>query len=350
MEPAEKATLIALVRASPLPHKQVLNQLGLPKSTYYDWCRRGGRRTLALEDRPSRSRAPWNRLRSEEVQAVLALARASPELSPRELALRITDAGAFSVSESSCYRLLKRHGLVKPAEVLGFAAQKEYYRKTSRPNQMWASDGAYLKVPGWGYYYLVTVLDDYSRFILAWRLQSDMTAGSLIEVVQDAVEKTGMTEVPLSDRTALLSDNGPGYLAHTFAAYLRLLGIRHIVSAPYHPQTNGKIERYHRTLKGQVKLVVYETRCLSEPSPTSSSTTTTSATTRASATSPPPMSTTAAGTRSWPKERRSQTGPYSNDGTTIGPAGSERRPPRCPLTKGPKSPKVADDVQSIRRC
>src|SRR5437879_12671103 len=108
MEPAEKATLIALVRASPLPHKQVLNQLGLPKSTYYDWWRRGGRRTLALEDRPSRSRAPWNRLRPEEVQAVRALARASPELRPRELALRITDAGAFSVSESSCYALLKR--------------------------------------------------------------------------------------------------------------------------------------------------------------------------------------------------------------------------------------------------
>src|SRR5207245_7803093 len=237
MGPAETATLIALVRASPLPHKQVLNQLGLPKSTYYDWCRRGGRRTLALEDRPSRARPPRDRLRPEEVQAVLALARASPELSPRELALRITDASAFSVSESSCYRLLKRHGLVKPAEVLGFAAQKEYYRKTSRPNQMWASDGAYLKVPGWGYYYLVTVLDDYSRFILAWRLQLDMTAGSLIEVVQDAVEKRGITEVPLSDRTALLSDNGPGYLAHTFAAYLRLLGIRHIVSAPYHPQT-----------------------------------------------------------------------------------------------------------------
>src|SRR5437867_1387609 len=81
---------------------------------------------------------------------------------------------------------------------------------------------------------------------------------------QDAVEKTGMTEVPLSDRTALLSDNGPGYLAHTFAAYLRLLGIRHIVSAPYHPQTNGKIEHYHRTLKGQVKLVVYETPAVLE--------------------------------------------------------------------------------------
>jgi putative transposase len=187
MKLAEKATVIALVRASPLPHKQVLAQLGLPKSTYYDWCSRGGR-TLALKDRSSGSRTPWNRLRPEEVQAILALARASPELSPRELALRITDAGAFSVSESSCYRLLKLHGLVKPAEVLGFAAQKEFYRKTSHPNQMWATDGAYLKVAGWGYYYLVTVLDDYSRFILAWRLQLDMTAGSLIEVVQDAGE------------------------------------------------------------------------------------------------------------------------------------------------------------------
>jgi RNA-directed DNA polymerase len=257
MELAEKATVIALVRASPLPHKQVLAQLGLPKSTYYDWCSRGGGRPAAL-------RAPWNKLRPEEEDVVLAVARASPELSPRELSLRITDAGAFSVSESSCYRLLKRHGLVKPAEVLGFAAQKEYYRKTARPNQMWATDGAYLKVAGWGYYYLVTVLDDYSRFILAWRLQLDMTAGSLIEVIQDAVEKTGMTEVPLSDRTSLLSDNGPGYLSHAFAAYLRLLGIRHIVSAPYHPQTNGKIERYHRTLKGQVKLVVYETPAVLE--------------------------------------------------------------------------------------
>ncbi|MGZ3416010.1 MAG: DDE-type integrase/transposase/recombinase, partial [Isosphaeraceae bacterium] len=254
----EKATVIALVRASPLPHKHVRAQLGIPKSTYYDWCRRGGS-VPALADRPGGSRLPWNRLRPEEVQAILALARASPELSPRELSLRITDAGDFSVSESSCYRLLKRLGLVKPAMVLGFAAAREYYRKTSRPNQMWATDGAYLMVPGWGYYYLVTVLDDYSRFILAWRLQTDMTAGSLIEVVQEAVEKTGMTEVRLHDRTSILSDNGPGYLARAFAAYLRLLGIRHIVSAPYHPQTNGKIERYHRTLKGQVKLVVYET-------------------------------------------------------------------------------------------
>jgi putative transposase len=259
MKPPEKAALIALVRASLLPRKQTLAQVGLPKSTYYDWCRRRQGRAEGLGDRSSGPRAPWNKLRPEEEQAVLALARASPELSPRELALRITDAGAFSVSESTCYRILKRNGLVKPAEVVGFKASKEYQRKTSRPNEMWATDGAYLKVMGWGYYYLVTVLDDYSRFILAWRLQSDMTANSLIEVVQEAVEATGTTEVPLRDRTSLLSDNGSGYLSRVFDRYLWLLGIHHIVASPYHPQTNGKIERYHRTLKEQVKLVVYET-------------------------------------------------------------------------------------------
>jgi putative transposase len=256
MSREEKASLIALVRSSPLPRRQVLAQLGLSRSTYYAWLRRG-------EDKPAElratSRPPWNRLRPEEEDAILAVARATPELSPRQLALRITDTSAFSVSESTCYRLLRRHGLVKAAQAVGFAAEKEYRHKTSHPNQMWATDGAYLKVAGWGYYYLVTVLDDYSRFILAWRLQQDMTSNSLIEVVQEAVEATGMTEVPLQDRTALLSDNGPGYLSRVFAGYLRQVGIRHIVSAPYHPQTNGKIERYHRTLKSQVKLVVYET-------------------------------------------------------------------------------------------
>src|SRR5438093_645561 len=258
--PEEKVRVVLEGFRREAPVSELCRREGIRPNVYYSWLKdfmEAGKSRLQADTVRDATRAEVDGFRRENEQLKQLVAELS-------LALRITDAGAFSVSESSCYRLLKRHGLVKPAEVLGFAAQKEYYRKTSRPNQMWASDGAYLKVPGWGYYYLVTVLDDYSRFILAWRLQLDMTAGSLIEVVQDAVEKTGMTEVPLSDRTALLSDNGPGYLAHTFAAYLRLLGIRHIVSAPYHPQTNGKIERYHRTLKGQVKLVVYETPAVLE--------------------------------------------------------------------------------------
>ena len=95
-------------------------------------------------------------------------------------------------------------------------AAKEYHTKTTRPHQMWATDASYFRVAGWGYYYLVTVMDDYSRFILAWKLQKDMSANSLIEVIQEAVDATGMTDVPVEDRTRLLSDNGSGYVLRPF--------------------------------------------------------------------------------------------------------------------------------------
>ncbi|GAF67264.1 unnamed protein product, partial [marine sediment metagenome] len=140
-----------------------------------------------------------------------------------------------------------------------FKASKEYHHKTKRPNELWATDCSYLKVTGWGYYYLVTVMDDFSRFILAWQLKSDMAADSLIDVTQEAVDLTGMTDVPVEDRTFLLSDNGAGYLSRKFNEYLGLVGIKHIIAAPYHPQTNGKIERYHRTIKGKINLVPYDT-------------------------------------------------------------------------------------------
>jgi putative transposase len=85
-----------------------------------------------------------------------------------------------------------------------------------------------------------------------------MTGGSLQDVVQQAVDFTGMTDVPVEDRTVLLSDNGAGYLSQQFNQYLRLVGIRHITASPFHPQTNGKIERYHRTLKGEINQVPYD--------------------------------------------------------------------------------------------
>ena len=163
------------------------------------------------------------------------------------MAAWITDNRGFSVSESTVYRILRREGLVKSAE-MQLKADKEYHRKPTSPHQMWATDASYFKVIGWGYYYLVTVMDDYSRFVLAHKLQRDMTSDSFIEVVQDAVDKTGMTEVPVADRTSLLSDNGSGYVSRAFGDYLHLVGIRHILAAPYHPQTNGKLERYHMAL------------------------------------------------------------------------------------------------------
>ena len=256
MSAVEKATVLASVAVSPLAKRKVLRDLGVPKSTYYRWLRRQQHRQ-SLEDRPGASTPPWNRLRPQEGRSILEAAREMPELSSRQLAAWTTDNLGFAVSESTVYRILCREGLVKSPE-MQLKAGKEYHRKTTGPHQMWATDASYFKVIGWGYYYLVTVMDDYSRFILVHKLQRDMTTDSLIEVVQEAVDKTGMTEVTVADRTSLLSDNGSGYVSRGFRDYLHLVGIKHILAAPFHPQTNGKLERYHQTIKRDVKQVPYE--------------------------------------------------------------------------------------------
>jgi transposase InsO family protein len=252
MSGVDKASILARVASSPVPKRQVLRDLGVPKSTYYRWLKQPW-----LDDRPGGNPTPWNRLTPKEQQAVLAAARQLPELSCRQLGAWITDNQGFSVSESTVYRILREEGLIKSPQ-MQLKAGKEYHRKTTGPHQMWATDASYFKVVGWGYYYMVTVMDDYSRFILAQKLQRDMTSHSFIEVVQEAVDKTGMTEVPVADRTRLLSDNGSGYVSRAFNDYLHLVGIRHILAAPYHPQTNGKLERYHQSIKRDVNQVPYE--------------------------------------------------------------------------------------------
>ena len=210
MSGVDKASILASVASSPVPKRQVLRELGVPKSTYYRWLKRP-----RLDDRPGGNPTPWNRLTPKEQRAVLVAARELPELSCRQLAAWITDNRGFSVSESTVYRILREEGLIKSPE-MQLKAGKEYHRKTTGPHQMWATDASYFKVIGWGYYYMVTVMDDYSRFILAHKLQRDMTSDSFIEVVQEAVDETGMTEVPVADRTSLLSDNGSGYVSRAF--------------------------------------------------------------------------------------------------------------------------------------
>ena len=255
MSAQERSNIISRVEETQWGKRKILTQLQVPKSTYYRW------RARALQGKQdsstSSTRIPWNKLSPPEVATVLAAARESPEWSSRQLATWITDHLRLSVGESTVYRLLKREGLVKPPE-MQLVAGKEYQRKTSGPHQMWATDASYFRVVGWGYYYMVTVMDDYSRSILAWKLQLDMTSDSLIQVVQLAIDATGMTEVPLADRTRLLSDNGSGYVSRAFRDYLGLVGIRHILAAPYHPQTNGKLERYHQSIKQEVNQVPYE--------------------------------------------------------------------------------------------
>jgi putative transposase len=249
MSLGDKALIMSQVENQPRCKRQALMALGISKSSYYRW-RQG-------QPDSGNRRRPWNRITPDEEARVLAAAREYTELSSRQLSAWITDNKGFAVSESTVYRLLRREGLVKRQETQPMAA-KEYHNKTTRPHQMWATDASYFRVICWGYYYLVTVMDDYSRFILAWKLQKDMSANSLIEVVQEAVDATGMTDVPIEDRTRLLSDNGAGYVSRVFRDYLHLVGIGHILAAPYHPQTNGKVERYQLSLKREVNQLPYE--------------------------------------------------------------------------------------------
>ena len=243
MSTGDKAIILARVEKQSRGKRRVLMSLGIPRSSYYRW-RQGQPRT-------SRRRS-WNRIMPNEERRILAVAKEYPDLSSRQLSAWITDHEGFAVSESTVYRLLRREGLVKRQEIQPMATA-EYHTRTTRPHQMWATDASYFKVVGWGYYYLVTVMDDYSRFILGWKLQKDMSANSLIEVVQAAVDVTGMTDVPVENRTRLLSDNGSGYVSRAFCDYLRLVGIGHILAAPYHPQTNGKVERYQQVSEERSK-------------------------------------------------------------------------------------------------
>ena len=248
MSLAEKVGIVERVDGQTGRKRQTLMKMGVARSSYYRWRH--------LKSPKPRAR-PWNRITPNEEHRILAVAREFPDLSSRQISVWITDNEGFAVSESTVYRILRREGLVKRAE-FETAAAKEYHTRTSHPHQMWSTDCSYFRVPGWGYYYLVTVMDDYSRFILGWKMQTDMSANSLIEVVQQAVDFTGMTDIPVLDRTKLLSDNGSGYVSRAFNDYLRLISIDHIRSAPFHPQTNGKIERYQQSLKKQVNQLTYE--------------------------------------------------------------------------------------------
>jgi putative transposase len=166
---SEKAEIIQLVEQSHLPAKRTLDKLGIPRATcWYDRYREGG--PEALDDRRSRPNRVWNRIPDDVRRQIIDLALEVPELSPRELAVRFTDEKKYFVSEASVYRLLKAHDLITSPAYVVIKAADEFKDKTTAINQLWQTDFTYLKITGWGWYYLSTVLDDFSRYIVAWKL------------------------------------------------------------------------------------------------------------------------------------------------------------------------------------
>ena len=190
---SEKREIIDLVEQSSLPVGRTLDQLGIPKSTFYGWYeryRQGG--DEALVDGQPRIERVWNRIPDNVRDQLLELALDRPELSARELAVRYTEKNGYFVSESSVYRLLKAHDLItSPAFILMKAADR-FQHPTTAPNQMWQTDFTYLKVVGRGWFYLSTVLDDYSRYILAWKLCDGMTTRDVSDRLNLALEASGL--------------------------------------------------------------------------------------------------------------------------------------------------------------
>ena len=187
----------------------------------------------------------------------MQIAPAHPELSPRELACHITDTEEYYISESSVYRILKAFDLItSPAFILLKAADK-FSHPTKRVNELWQTDFTQFRVVGWGYYYLSTVIDDFSRFILAWKLSTGMARTDVQDTLDRALAATGVTRVALKHRPRLLSDNGSAYISADLAEYLQTHGLRHTRGQPFHPMTRGKIERYHRSLKNVICLENY---------------------------------------------------------------------------------------------
>ena len=255
---SEKLEIIRIVEQSHLPAKKTLDQLGIARRTFYRWYDRyveGG--PEALEDRPSRPSRVWNRIGAEIQNQIIDMALEQSELSPRELAVRYTDEKRYFVSEATVYRLLKAHDLITSPAFVVIKAADEFRDKTTRPNEMWQTDFTYFKIIGWGWVYLSTVLDDFSRYIIAWKLCTTMRAEDVTDTLELALTASGCDRAKVLHKPKLLSDNGPSYIATELAEWIDTNGMTHVRGAPLHPQTQGKIERWHQTLKNRILLENY---------------------------------------------------------------------------------------------
>ncbi|MBI3008981.1 MAG: DDE-type integrase/transposase/recombinase [Candidatus Omnitrophica bacterium] len=260
MDAEQRMDLVRKVELQQGRRDEVLRALGIARSTYYKWRKayyEGG--LDALKKAGTRARRIWNRLSAQEVEKVIEIARHHPELSCRLIALKITDLEDFTVSESTVYRILKERGLIAPRPLPQMLAEKEFRQKTARPDEMWQCDATNLFVVDWGYYKLIPVEDDYSRKIIAYDLKPDESAFSISDVIEMGVEKARQEGHLLdpNNMPRLFTDNGSGFTSSIMAKYLACHGIRHIFSTPYHPQSRGKIERFNRSIKEMICLVVY---------------------------------------------------------------------------------------------
>ena len=190
-----------------MPVRRTLEKIGIPRATFYRWYdlyQSGG--PEALDDRHPKPDRVWNRIPDDVRERIVNLALDESALSPRELAVRFTDTEGYFVSEASVYRLLKAHDLIASPAFIVMKAADEFKDKTTAPNQLWQADFTYLKVIGWGWFYLSTVLDDFSRYIIAWKLCATMKAEDVTATLELALNASGLDKAKVLHRPRLLSD------------------------------------------------------------------------------------------------------------------------------------------------
>ncbi len=220
-----------------LPATRVVGWLGLGASKYFDWKRRYGK---VNEHNATVPRDHW--LEPWEQEAIVAFARAHPLDGYRRLTFMMLDQDIVAVSPASVYRVLARAGLLKPWNATP-SKKGTGFVQPLEPHQHWHTDISYLNICG-TFYYLCSVLDGCSRANLQWEIRESMTEPEVEVVLQKTKEK-----YPAAAKPRLISDNGPQFIARDFKQFVRLSGMDHVRTSPYYPQSNGKIERWHGSLK-----------------------------------------------------------------------------------------------------
>lgn len=221
-----------------LPVKSLIRWLGISSSKYHHWKNRYGK---VNEHNSWIPRDHW--IEDHEKQAIIEFAKGHASDGYRRLTFMMLDQGVAAVSPSSVYRILKKENLLNRWNTSP-SKKGTGFDQPSKPNEHWHTDISYLNICG-TFYYLCSVLDGCSRYIVHWEIKESMKEPDVELVLQRAKEKQPTA------KPRVISDNGPQFIARDFKKFIRFVGMTHVRTSPYYPQSNGKIERWHKTLKGE---------------------------------------------------------------------------------------------------
>jgi transposase InsO family protein len=225
-------------RKSDIPVSLLLRWVGITTSKYHDWKKRFG---CVNEHNASVPRDHW--LTDDEKARIHTFARAHPLEGYRRLTFMMLDADVVACSPASTYRVLKAANLLAGSSPLPTKKGTGFVQPLAA-HEHWHVDVSYLNIAG-TFYFLCSVLDGYSRFIVHHEIREKMEESDIEVILQRAREAhPGVTP-------RIISDNGPQFLAKDFKEFIRVAGMTHVKTSPYYPQSNGKIERWHKTLKGE---------------------------------------------------------------------------------------------------